>query len=304
MGRSRAHCRAIFHPYPPSSPLNRMSDTPPNPDLLRALGKLVRGLSALFWGLPAALIVCFGTAVLGWFRALSIVPVLVTTGMLLYGLWQFGAFQRQERPGGWRWTGRGWWRWSTSASARSSIGGTKFRRIRFHRRGRDAGRDGTLVPVQSQSGDQPARGNVAGRNLAAGDAAIHLAQPRALVALLILVSVYIFLLQMPSLPTPLLILLASFATLQPIHGHVARVVATVADHGTALENQGSHPGKRLQPSRLRWSELGASIVRRPAISASFPWGRHFTAFPSANSLATEFSLHRLSPVKTASLRSL
>jgi hypothetical protein len=77
-----------------------MPDAPPNPELLRALGKLVRGLSALFWGLPATLIVGFGTAVLGWFNALSIVPVLVTSGLLLYGLWQFGAFQRQERP--WR----------------------------------------------------------------------------------------------------------------------------------------------------------------------------------------------------------
>lgn len=77
-----------------------MSDTLPNPELLRALGKLVRGLSALFWGLPAALIICVGTAIGGWFRAFSIAPVLVTTGLLLYGLWQLGAFQKQERP--WR----------------------------------------------------------------------------------------------------------------------------------------------------------------------------------------------------------
>ena len=41
-----------------------------------------------------------GTAKLGWFHALSIAPVLVATGLLLYGLWQLGAFQRQERP--WR----------------------------------------------------------------------------------------------------------------------------------------------------------------------------------------------------------
>ena len=77
-----------------------MSDAPPNPELLRALGKLVRGLSALFWGLPAALIVGFGTGVLGWFHVLSVGPVLATSGLLLYGLWQLGAFQRQERP--WR----------------------------------------------------------------------------------------------------------------------------------------------------------------------------------------------------------
>jgi len=77
-----------------------MPDTPPNPELLRALGRLVRGLSALFWGLPAALIVCVGTATAGWFKAFSVVPGLAATGLLLFGLWQLGAFQRQERT--WR----------------------------------------------------------------------------------------------------------------------------------------------------------------------------------------------------------
>ncbi len=74
-----------------------MPDTPVNPELLRSLGRLVRGLSALFWGLPAALIVCVGTATAGWFKAFSIVPGLATTGLLLFGLWQIGAFQKQER---------------------------------------------------------------------------------------------------------------------------------------------------------------------------------------------------------------
>ena len=77
-----------------------MPDIPPNPELLRSLGRLVRGLSALFWGLPAALIVCVGTAVSGWFRAFSIAPAVVATGLLLFGLWQLGSFQKQERP--WR----------------------------------------------------------------------------------------------------------------------------------------------------------------------------------------------------------
>ncbi len=77
-----------------------MPDTPPNPELLRALGRLVRGLSALFWGLPAALVVCVGTATAGWFKAFSVVPGLAATGLLLFGLWQLGAFQKQERT--WR----------------------------------------------------------------------------------------------------------------------------------------------------------------------------------------------------------
>jgi len=77
-----------------------MTVLPTDPKLLRALGKLVRGLSALFWGLPAAMIICVGTAAGGWLRAFSVAPVLVTTGLLLYGLWQLGDFQPQERP--WR----------------------------------------------------------------------------------------------------------------------------------------------------------------------------------------------------------
>jgi hypothetical protein len=76
-------------------------DTPaPNAELLRSLGRLVRGLSALFWGLPAALIICAETARADWLRPLGIVPVLAGTGLLLYGLWQMSDFQKQERP--WR----------------------------------------------------------------------------------------------------------------------------------------------------------------------------------------------------------
>ena len=77
-----------------------MADPQPNPELLRSLGRLARGLSALFWGLPASLIVCIGTASAGWFKGFSAVPALATTGLLLFGLWQMSSFQKQERP--WR----------------------------------------------------------------------------------------------------------------------------------------------------------------------------------------------------------
>jgi hypothetical protein len=77
-----------------------MPDPVPNPELLHSLGRLVRGLSALFWGLPAALIVCIGTAFAGWFNIFGIVPPLAATGLLVFGLWQLDAFQKQERP--WR----------------------------------------------------------------------------------------------------------------------------------------------------------------------------------------------------------
>jgi len=77
--------------------ISRMSDPAPNTELLRALGRLVRGLSALFWGLPIAMIVCVQTAKTDWFQSLGVVPPLLVTGWLLYGLWQLGHFQKQER---------------------------------------------------------------------------------------------------------------------------------------------------------------------------------------------------------------
>ena len=74
-----------------------MPDPAPNAELLRSLGRLVRGLSALFWGLPITLIVCFHTAKAESLKSFGIVPPLATTGLLAYGLWQLGDFQKQER---------------------------------------------------------------------------------------------------------------------------------------------------------------------------------------------------------------
>jgi hypothetical protein len=74
--------------------------TSPNAELLRSLGQLARGLSALFWGLPATLVIYAETARATWLKPLGIIPALVATGLLLYGLWQMGRFQKQERP--WR----------------------------------------------------------------------------------------------------------------------------------------------------------------------------------------------------------
>ena len=77
-----------------------MSDPAPNPDLLRSLGYLARGLSALFWGLPAALVICVETARTGWMKSFGFIPALAATGLLFFGLWQMSDFQKQERP--WR----------------------------------------------------------------------------------------------------------------------------------------------------------------------------------------------------------
>lgn len=77
-----------------------MPDPLPNPQLLRSLGKLARGLSALFWGLPATLLVSAETARADWLKPLGMLPLLAVNLLVLYGLWQMGDFQRQERP--WR----------------------------------------------------------------------------------------------------------------------------------------------------------------------------------------------------------
>ncbi len=68
-----------------------------NPKLLWSLGRLVRGLSALFWGLPLTLLAGVETVKIDWYRDLGILPVLAMNGLVLYGLWLVGAFQPQER---------------------------------------------------------------------------------------------------------------------------------------------------------------------------------------------------------------
>lgn len=69
----------------------------PPPELLRSLGHLVRGLSALFWGLPITLVVCVQTAKtnLLWFMGVS--PPMLAWGLLLFGLLQVGRFKPRER---------------------------------------------------------------------------------------------------------------------------------------------------------------------------------------------------------------
>jgi hypothetical protein len=77
-----------------------MDNPAPNAELLRSLGRLARGLSALFWGLPATLVICAETAKADWLKPLGMAPALAGTGLLIYGLWQMSDFQKQERP--WR----------------------------------------------------------------------------------------------------------------------------------------------------------------------------------------------------------
>ena len=77
-----------------------MTEPAPNSELLRSLGKLARGLSALFWGLPISLVTCVETARPAWLKSFGLAPALAATGILIFGLWQMSDFQRQERP--WR----------------------------------------------------------------------------------------------------------------------------------------------------------------------------------------------------------
>ena len=68
-----------------------------NADLLPSLRRLVRGLSALFWGLPSTLLVCVLMAVAEFPRALGFLPPVVTTGLLLFGVFELSRYQPQER---------------------------------------------------------------------------------------------------------------------------------------------------------------------------------------------------------------
>ena len=74
-----------------------MPDSAPNAALLASLGRLVRGLSSLFWGLPLALVIAVQTVKGDWLKPLGFVPTTVAIGLLFYGVRLLGTFQPQER---------------------------------------------------------------------------------------------------------------------------------------------------------------------------------------------------------------
>jgi hypothetical protein len=73
-----------------------MPEAAPNPELLHSLGQLVRGLSALFWGLPVALVVCVQTSQADYLRMFGVLPPVMATGVLVYGLALLGRFRQEE----------------------------------------------------------------------------------------------------------------------------------------------------------------------------------------------------------------
>jgi hypothetical protein len=69
-------------------------------DLMRDLGRLARGLSALFWGLPLTLVVNAESARtdnLDFLGVAAIAPAMILNALLWHGLRQLRGFQKQER---------------------------------------------------------------------------------------------------------------------------------------------------------------------------------------------------------------
>lgn len=71
--------------------------SPPTPELLRSLGKMLRGLSALFWGLPVALIASVQSQTFPGGQGLIALIPCTANGLLFFGLMQLAHFQPQER---------------------------------------------------------------------------------------------------------------------------------------------------------------------------------------------------------------
>jgi hypothetical protein len=67
---------------------------------MRSLGRLVRGLSALFWGLPMALVISVYVATNDWAQFPHLFAPVIIAGLLFYGLHLLSDFQKSERA--WR----------------------------------------------------------------------------------------------------------------------------------------------------------------------------------------------------------
>jgi hypothetical protein len=70
---------------------------PPEADLMPSLGRLVRGLSILFWLLPLNVLASVQTARSSLLGGFGMLPPILTNGALLYALILLGGFRRQER---------------------------------------------------------------------------------------------------------------------------------------------------------------------------------------------------------------
>ncbi len=67
------------------------------PEVIPSLARVVRGLSALFWGLPLVLLLDAKSALEDSLRGFGFPPVVGASLLVVYGLHQFSYFQPQER---------------------------------------------------------------------------------------------------------------------------------------------------------------------------------------------------------------
>ena len=67
------------------------------PEVIPSLARVVRGLSALFWGLPLVLLLDAKSALEDSLRGFGFPPVVGASLLVVYGLHQFSHFQPQER---------------------------------------------------------------------------------------------------------------------------------------------------------------------------------------------------------------
>jgi hypothetical protein len=67
------------------------------PGVIPALARVVRGLSALFWGLPMALLLNTKTALGDPWQSWGLPPLLFAAGLLVFGLFELRQFQPNER---------------------------------------------------------------------------------------------------------------------------------------------------------------------------------------------------------------
>ena len=225
--------------------------TSPNAELLRSLGRLARGLSALFWGLPAALIICAETARASLLKPPGILPALVATGLLLYGLWQMGRFQKQERP------------WRNALDRAKLLGLVNFGLCPFlywQNKLPDEVFFNTAVFVLVLSAFLFLFNlNVVLKQLGAMLPDETLRQETRqftalnrwlLVGLLLCASAYVILLHDQRLPAAFRRAVCLDQPLQFFGADLFRAAAARDDHGADLENQGGHPRQRVRSASV------------------------------------------------------
>ena len=204
----------------------------------------------LFWGLPASLVICAETARADWLKPLGFVPALAATGLLLYGLWQMGDFQKQERP------------WRNALDRAKLLGLVNFGLCPFlywHNKmpGQPFFNAAVFVLVLSALLFL-FNLNVVLKQLGAmlpdetlrHETRLFTALNRwLLVVLLFLGIAYVVLLHVPRLPLAFGILFVWLEPSRLLGADLFRPAAAGHDHGADLENQGSHPRQRFRHAK-------------------------------------------------------